>query len=254
MMEEPRFTADMYMRHYAAQRGIRVEEIGVAPVVVLSGAPGVVRRMAEQVGAEFRPAWPWSKRRPFFTGTVGQRQVSFAQVGVGAPTTVAEMEQMIACGARTFITLGWAGSLQPSLPIGSLLIPNRCVTDDGTSPHYTLPGSGAPVPDGALVDILRDAAASEGLPVRLGTQWTTDAPFRELLGVISAHRANGVLGVDMETAAMFALGQFRDVAVANLLVISDEVWREWRSAAYTDTLRAATRGAERVVLRALRQL
>jgi uridine phosphorylase len=253
-MEEPRFTADMYMRHYAAQRGITIEEIGVAPVVVLSGAPGVVRSMAELVGAEFRPAWPWSKRRPFFTGSVGQRRVSFAQVGIGAPATVAEMEEMIVCGARTFITLGWAGSLQPSLSIGSLLIPTACVTDDGTSPHYTLPGSGAPVPDSGLVDILQDAAAAEGLPVQLGPHWTTDAPFRELPSVISVHRANGVLGVDMESAAMFALGQFRDVAVANLLVISDDVWREWRSASYTDMIRVANQDAQRVVLRALRRL
>lgn len=44
------------------------------------------------------------------------------------------------------------------------------------------------------------------------------------------------------------------VAVANLLVISDDVWREWETSSATDRLRQATRRAEQVVLRAVAQL
>jgi purine-nucleoside phosphorylase len=47
---------------------------------------------------------------------------------------------------------------------------------------------------------------------------------------IAAFRQQGVLGVDMETSAMYALGKFRGVQVCNLLVISDEVHSEWKPA------------------------
>lgn len=268
-----RFTARMYVEHYAEQRGITVDEIGVAPTVVLSWAPGVVHRLAVAVGwdpdTSLQRNWMWVKRSPMYTGTVGARRVTIAHVGVGAPKTVAMMEEMIACGARTLLALGWAGSLQPLLGIGALLVPTSCLAEDGTSPHYTT--SSAVLGPAPTLVVALEAAASEntaGNPavnaeterqhsdagttkLHLGPLWTTDAPYRERIDTIAAYRSRGVLGVDMETSAMYALGQFRGVRVCNLLVISDEVWRPWHSAAYTAELRSATDRAAALVLRAL---
>jgi uridine phosphorylase len=169
---------------------------------------------------------------------------------MGAPATVAGMEEMIACGARAFIGLGWAGSLQPGAAIGSALIPTSCVRDDGTTPHYCQDDR-LLVPDPDLAERLYNTAAEHGLPCQRGPHWTTDAPYRELLSTIETHRTAGVLGVDMETAAMYALGVYRQVAVCNLLVVSDEVWRAWRSAAYTSAIREATLRAEAAVFEVL---
>ena len=55
----------------------------------------------------------------------------------------------------------------------------------------------------------------------------------------------------METSAMYALGLFRNVRVANLLVVSDEVWHEWRPAFGTEELVRSTRDAQRIIERAL---
>jgi uridine phosphorylase len=104
-----RFTPQMYINHYAAQRGITVEEIGVAPVVVISWSPRVIETLIEtlaaSVGAQLAVHWPWVKHRRFYSGAIGDQRVSFAQVGIGASATVSEMEEMIACGARTFLGL-----------------------------------------------------------------------------------------------------------------------------------------------------
>jgi uridine phosphorylase len=245
-----RFTPYMLVSHYAAQEGITVEEIDVAPVVVVSWSPRVIQAFADSVGAQLSPYCPWSRQHLLCTGEVQGQRVSFAQVGIGAPTTVSAMEQMIACGARLFLGLGWAGSLQPHAPVGTLLIPTRCLSEEGTSPHYV--GDDVElVPDQALVELLQAAAREEGTEAVPGAHWTTDAPFRELCAKIDAYRQQGILGVDMETSAMYALGRFRNVPVCNLLVVSDEVWRDWRTAFRTPELRAATDGAQRVVLRAL---
>jgi uridine phosphorylase len=160
------------------------------------------------------------------------------------------MEGLIACGARVFFGLGWAGSLQPSAPIGSMLIPTTCIREEGTSFHY-LDGSVAVQPDVQMVDLLQKSAAAEKIQLLSGLHWTTDAPYRELISKIKAFAEQGVLGVDMETSAMYALGQFRGVRVCNVLVVSDELWQEWRGGFYSPELRQATERAERLVLRCL---
>ena len=160
------------------------------------------------------------------------------------------MEVMIACGAKVFLGLGWAGSLQPQAPVGSFLIPRECVREEGTSAHYVADDVEV-VPDEELVRALEAAAEMEAVEVLMGAHWTTDAPYRELCGKIDVYRARGVMGVDMETSAMYALGQFRGVRVCNLLVVSDEVWGEWKPAFRTTELREATEQAQRVIIRAL---
>ena len=256
MDEDVRFTARMYIDYYTSKRGISVEEIGVAPCVVVSWGASVIEELAESVGAAPAEHWGWLTHFPLYTGEIQGRRVSFVQVGIGAPTTVTAMESLIACGARSFLGLGWAGSLQPSAPVGTFLIPTDCIREEGTSFHY-LDADAAVTPDEGLVALLQRAAeedadeGKDGTPVLTGPHWTTDAPYRELKSRIEAYRQRGVLGVDMETSAMYALGRFRNVPVCNLLVVSDVVWREWDPAFRTPQLKAATRRAQRVVLRAL---
>jgi uridine phosphorylase len=249
MMEE-RFTPQLFIEHYTRWLGIRVEEIGVAPTVVITWGSKVVRRMAESVGAQPCPHWMYSDRQPFFTGEVAGQRVSFALTPVGAAGTIMMMEEMIACGARRLIGLGWAGSLQPNAPVGTFLIPTTCVREEGTSFHY-LPADAVFGADSQLADRLESSARAHGAEVQRGPHWTIDAPYRELRSKIEAYRQQGILGVDMETSAMYALGQYRGVAVCNLLVVSDELWDEWNPAWRTPPLTAANELAEAVVLAAL---
>jgi len=97
--------------------------------------------------------------------------------------------------------------------------------------------------------MIQESCQAEGVKVVPGPLWTTDAPYRELVSKIEAYRRQGVVGVDMETSAMYALGRVRGVAVCNLLVVSDELWHEWRPAFGSPELREATQRAQRVILR-----
>ncbi len=246
----PRITPQLTIKNYTRRKGITTEEIGVAPVVVLSWSPTVIQIFAERTGAEPAPNWLDAKRHLFFTGEVQGQPVSFAEVGVGAPSTISAMEIMIACGARIFLGLGWAGGLQPSAPVGTFLIPGKCIREEGTSFHY-LDEQTEVSPDEQLAKLLQTAAQAEGVKIASGPHWTTDAIYRELTQKIEKYAQQGVLGVDMETSAMYALGQFRGVRVCNLLTISDELWDTWNPAFGTPKLRAATYRAIVVILRLL---
>jgi purine-nucleoside phosphorylase len=46
-------------------------------------------------------------------------------------------------------------------------------------------------------------------PVERGATWTTDAPYRETVDAIAAARADGILAVEMEAAALYAFAKAR---------------------------------------------
>ncbi len=56
---------------------------------------------------------------------------------------------------------------------------------------------------------------------RRGGIWTTGAPYRETKEELLAYRAEGLLGVGMETAAMMAVGAYRVVEITSVLIVSD---------------------------------
>lgn len=247
---DERFTPRIFIDWVAAQWGLQKEDFGVAPAVVISWSRRVIESLAEAVGAEASKHWYKDRGYPLYTGEVGGHRVSFAYVPVGSPGTIMFMEEMVACGARAFIGFGWAGSLQPRAPVGTFLIPTSCIREEGTSFHYL--GRDVTLgPSPRLVEILKDSCRAEGAKVLDGPLWTTDAVYRELVPKIQEYGHKGVLGVDMETSAMYALGQFRDVEVCNLLIVSDELWKDWKPAFGSQELREAGNLGMRIILRSL---
>jgi uridine phosphorylase len=247
---EEAFTPQIFLEKYLTRRNISMREVGVAPVVVISWGYGIVKSLAAQAEAKIPEHWMYGRLYPLYVGMVGGSDVSFVEMPVGAAGTVMVMEELIACGARTFIGLGWAGSLQPDIPIGSFVIPTSSIREEGTSFHYI--GADRPLfPDKALQAELMQAAAAAGVSVVTGPLWTTDAPYRELRSKVERYRKEGVVGVDMETSAMYALGLYRDVAVCNLLVVSDILGAEWNVGFDSAGLEQANRLAEKIVVRYL---
>ncbi len=153
--------------------------------------------------------------------------------GVGAPLAAAFLEELIALGCRTFIACGGAGVLNPEMAVGHVVVPDAALRDEGTSYHYLPPGREvAAHPDAvaAIVDVLKHHA----VPYTVGKTWTTDAFYRETPAKVRRRREESCLTVEMEAAAFFAVAQFRDVVLGQLLYGGDnvggEIWdmRDWQ--------------------------
>lgn len=230
-----RITPDQVVMHHAKLCGISVKDIVIAPLLVVSWMKPAVERIARALDCKPCKHWLYGETCPAYTGPVNGHAVSVGLLRVGAPATVMMLEEFIACGARTIVGLGYAGSLQPLLPIGSIIIPTECVSNEGTSAHYIDdPSHIRASPD--IAEILSSLAREQGVPARAGRFWTTDAPYKELTHVIESHQRDSVLGVDMETSAMYALAAHRKVQAANVLVVSDELWHDWNPAFGTPQL------------------
>lgn len=161
----------------------------------------------------------------------GQRVAVFHS-GVGAPLAVGLLEELIALGGRKFIACGGAGVLNRDIAVGHVIIPESAVRDEGTSYHY-LPPSREVAGDPAAIRTLERVLQRHHVPYIVGKTWTTDAFYRETPDKVARRRAEGCLTVEMETAAFFALAQFRQVAFGQLLYGGDDVsgddWdhRDW---------------------------
>jgi len=224
-------------------------EAGEAPVnprVILTFARpdyNFLCRLA-QAGGPPRYLWDCAVRAGVWQG----RPVTIAAPAVGAPYAVMVLEKLIALGARRVLALGWCGSLQAQVGLGALILPTRALPGDGTSKHYSI-GKGDPRPDHDLYSLLERRLKAADAGWRSGPIWTTDAFYRETLSQVRYHQGRGVLGVDLELAALFSVGQYRRVPVAGLLVVSDELaGLSWRPSHRSNRFRQARDLAARLVL------
>ena len=118
--------------------------------------------------------------------------------------------------------MGYCGSIQDDVGIGEIVLPTRAVREEGTSYHY-LPPTDACVPDEVLFRRLDRWLEEHGVVARKGPVWTTDALYRETKTKVTRYRADGVFAVDMETAAVFAVGKVRMRSVVAVLLVSDRL-------------------------------
>lgn len=74
-----------------------------------------------------------------------------------------------------------------------------------------------PAPYSYLQPALREMVSAHWdhspVPLHIGASWTTDAPFRETEAMIAQRRAEGILAVEMEAAALYALAQARQYQI-----------------------------------------
>lgn len=147
---------------------------------------------------------------------------------VGAPMAVLALEKLVALGAQRIIVYGWCGALHESLRIGDVLLPTWAHSNEGTSAHYPITSRAAS--HAATRQRLADSLNEKGLKVHIGPVWTTDAPYRESVTQVCKLGNEGILGVDMEYAALVAAAAFREVQLNAVLLVSDELWTgRWNS-------------------------
>jgi len=140
------------------------------------------------------------------------RHTGIVGCAVGAPFAVLVAEELFASGCRLLVSMTSAGQIVPVGPPPYFVVIDRALRDEGTSYHYAAPGEYAAAPTG-LVSRAADAARKAGLPVFVGSSWTTDAPFRETTEAIEAARGRGVLAVEMEAAALYTFATVKAVSV-----------------------------------------
>lgn len=201
-------------------------EPALDPLALIVALPGDLKYLT----GLFKEAGSLEFTNPFlrvFRLFKSQRAIGLAGPAVGSPQGVMILEKLVALGARRVIFLGWTGGLSPVLSPGDLILPDEAISEEGTSRHYSR--ERRPRPSSTLLQEVQQALKDHGLLFHQGPVWTTDAPYRERIDKIKIFQSRGVLGVEMETSAIFTVSIFRGIEAVAVLIVSDDLsgmtWR-----------------------------
>ncbi len=63
-------------------------------------------------------------------------KVSVTSTGIGGPLAAIAMEELVRCGADTFVRIGTCGGMQPEVKSGDIVIATGSIRMEGTSKEY----------------------------------------------------------------------------------------------------------------------
>lgn len=239
---------------------IRVVPGEIGKYVILPGDPGRCQAIAEHL----EEARLVSSNREYvtYTGTLNGEKVSVTSTGIGGPSAAIAMEELIHCGADTFIRIGTSGGMQSEILAGDMVIATGAVRLDGTGTEYA-PVEYPAVADYQVVQALKQAAGQLGRKAHVGVVQCKDSFYgqhnpesmpisHELQNRWEAWKRCGALASEMESATLFIVGSVRRVRVGTvLLVIGNQTRREM---GLEDIQCHDTKGSVDVAVEAIRML
>jgi uridine phosphorylase len=183
----------------------------LAERVLLPGDPGRALALAQSLLLaplmfnHHRGLWGYTGAAP------DGEPLTIQSTGMGGPSAAIVLTELIALGARRAIRVGTCGALTPGLELGTLVIARESICADGTSRAL---GAGERVgADPSLTETLIASAPS----AHVGTVVSVDLFYETGL----ERRTHEALAIEMEAAALFAVGAAAEVPVACVLAVSD---------------------------------
>ena len=158
-----------------------------------------------------------------YTGTFNGRRVSVQGTGMGMPTTAIYAHELIALGAKRLIRVGTCGSYQANLNIGDVIIAATASTDSSINKHIFDQKDFAPTAHYPLLAKAVDAAETMGLEVNVGNILSSDSFYNANPEHWHKWAEYGVLGVEMETSALYTVAAKHQVESLSILTVSDSL-------------------------------
>lgn len=157
-----------------------------------------------------------------FTGMFEGHRLSVMASGMGMPSAAIYITELIrAYDVSTIIRVGTAGVYQPDIHLREIVVATDAVTNSN------IPESiGAAVPIVAsprMLDVVQRVAADRGIKVHLGTVFSSDIFYEPNNETQDRQAANGVLAVEMETAALYAICGIEGADALTVLTMTDHL-------------------------------
>lgn len=192
-----------------------------AKTVLMPGDPLRARRVATKflddvrVVSEVRGATA-------FTGTYKDTPVSVMPSGMGMPSAAIYVTELFReYDVARVIRIGTCGAYQKNLKLLSIIAADRAET------HSVIPEMiGAPeelLATPALVEAAKQAAETAQQELHIGTLFSSDVFYEPTDATVKANTAQGVLAVEMEAAAMYAIAAVEGREALALVTVSDHI-------------------------------
>jgi DeoD family purine-nucleoside phosphorylase len=183
-----------------------------------------------------------------FTGSWEGKPVSVQGTGMGCPSAAIVFEELIQLGVKRLLRVGTCGGLQPDHALGDLIVALSAVPADATATHLVLGEPHCPTASWELIHEAVHVAKTAKIPLRVGPVVSSDLFYNPDEGQYERWSKRGILGVEMESAALFTLGALRGVLAGCLLTVSDIVVEGEFVRISDEELRAAVDRMTRIAL------
>lgn len=223
------------MQNYSGDIGLQyhlqIRQGDVGRYVIMPGDP----KRCAKIAAYFDDARLVADSREYvtYTGYLDGVKVSVTSTGIGGPSASIAMEELVRCGADTFLRIGTCGGMDMDVKGGDVVIATGAIRMEGTSKEY------APIEFPAVADLdvtnaLIQAAKKNGYTYHAGVVQCKDAFYGqhepetkpvsyELMNKWEAWLRLGCKASEMESAALFIVASYLRVrAGSTFLVVGNQ--------------------------------
>lgn len=244
------------------QYHINVAEGDIGKYCILPGDPG----RCEKIAAYLENPRHISTNREYniYNGELCGETVTVCSTGIGGPSAAIAMEELVACGAHTFIRVGTCGGIALDVKSGDVVVASGAIRQDGTSLEYA-PIEFPAVADSDVLFALRQSARKLNYTLHTGVVQAKDSFYgqhsprrmptsQKLLYQWEAWKRLNVLASEMESGALFTVASYLGVRCGSVFSV---VWNQERYDAGLDTDTDETHDTDRAIkvsIEALKQL
>jgi len=191
--------------------------------------PGDPKRCAK-IAAYFEKPQLIADRREFvtYTGYLAGEKVSVTSTGIGGPSAVIALEELVKVGAENFIRVGTCGGINTDVKGGDIVIATGAIRMEGTSKEYA-PIEFPAVANLDIVNALVSSAKKLGYTYHTGIVQCKDSFYGqhspetmpvsyELQNKWEAWKRLGCLASEMESAALYIAASYLHVKVGSVFL------------------------------------
>ena len=215
-----------------------------APTVLMPGDPLRAKFIAETFLSDVVQVN--SVRNMFgYTGTYNGKKVSVMGTGMGCPSIgIYAYELVHFYGVKSLIRVGSIGAANEKAHVGDLIIAGGACTNGNWAFQYELPGTLSAIPSFDLLFKAKEACDKLGTRYHVGNVLSSDV-FYDKTASWKKWSKMGILGVEMESYALYCIAMEAGVNALTICTVSDsmvtgeELDAEARQNTFTDMMKVA---------------
>src|SRR5699024_8048673 len=160
-----------------------------------------------------------------FTGTYKGERISVQGTGMGVPSISIYVEELMhEYDVKNLVRVGTCGGMKEDVHVRDIILAQASATDSQVSRNVFGGIDYAPIANFDLLKKAYDIAQEKGLKTHVGNVFTSDVFYRDNGPEVNALLAKyNVLGVEMETTALYTLAAKYDRRALIILTVSDHV-------------------------------
>ena len=201
---------------------IQANKEDIAPVVLFFGDPNRSRNAARKYLHDVKEINSIRCAYGYTGYTANNKRITIMTHGMGQPSLGIYAYELIKFfDVKVIVRAGTCGAYQPFLNLTDLIIASEATTDSNWPMLHGLPNDIVMSADPELIKYANEAAFELGVRHYEGKILTSDVFYDQDPNTWKKYSEKGVLGVEMETYALYQLAKEHGVKALSIVSVSD---------------------------------